>query len=195
MEDAAVAHTSLQDVHLPHVTQDELPQITGLFGVGNYICHTQQLPELSSTCCFWSCAQPVVNWCKCPMPVTAVLSLQFCCYPLARFIHDAMPLLQVFDGHCGSHAATFASERILKRVTGSNFFPSDIKASLVGNPNTWCCIAPLLSKQHQIGSLVGEQLSSVWPTGCGEGHWGLPLARPEKAGFNRWVDWAFSQCN
>jgi serine/threonine protein phosphatase PrpC len=39
--------------------------------------------------------------------------------------------LQVFDGHCGNHAAEFASSRILEGVTGHSRFPVDIPATLV----------------------------------------------------------------
>lgn len=49
-------------------------------------------------------------------------------------VPDTMPdvtaLYAVFDGHCGSHAAEFASSRILEGVTGHTHFPGDIPASL-----------------------------------------------------------------
>lgn len=45
--------------------------------------------------------------------------------------HWLLNRVQVFDGHCGSHAAEFASSRILEGVTGHTHFPGDIPASLV----------------------------------------------------------------
>eukprot|EP00882_Tetradesmus_deserticola_P022234 GHRQ01024128.1.p1 GENE.GHRQ01024128.1~~GHRQ01024128.1.p1 ORF type:complete len:295 (-),score=57.41 GHRQ01024128.1:237-1121(-) len=45
-------------------------------------------------------------------------------------IPDVTALYAVFDGHCGSHAAEFASARILEGVTGHTCFPADIGASM-----------------------------------------------------------------
>jgi serine/threonine protein phosphatase PrpC len=39
--------------------------------------------------------------------------------------------VQVFDGHNGSHAAEFASQRILQGILNSKHFPTDICNSLV----------------------------------------------------------------
>ncbi|KAF6260544.1 phosphatase 2C-like domain-containing protein [Scenedesmus sp. NREL 46B-D3] len=63
-----------------------------------------------------------------------VLSLAAGPSPGPGRLPDTMPdvtaLYAVFDGHCGSHAAEFASSRILEGVTGHTCFPADIPASL-----------------------------------------------------------------
>jgi protein phosphatase 2C family protein 2/3 len=49
---------------------------------------------------------------------------------LPDVIPQVTALYAVFDGHSGSHAAEFASDRILRGVTASGHFPRDIGASL-----------------------------------------------------------------
>lgn len=49
---------------------------------------------------------------------------------LPDILPEVTALYAVFDGHSGSHAAEFASERILQGVTASGHFPRDIGASL-----------------------------------------------------------------
>jgi serine/threonine protein phosphatase PrpC len=72
----------------------------------------------------------------------------------------------VFDGHNGSHAAEFASERILQEVTSSQHFPADLEASLVGGAELQLQVISETpchtSYHHQLHQESGAEQSDCW---------------------------------
>jgi hypothetical protein len=140
MEDAAVTHDSLvlslaagPDARVP----DTMPDVTALYAVSARWAFKHF--SWGFILCLWRCLLPrysssllseVHAWSAARPPTTGYMLAQQALCPCTQPI-SVFHRLQVFDGHCGSHAADFASSRILEGVTGHTRFPVDIPATLV----------------------------------------------------------------